>query len=106
MPYLETSKDILNISLAVSAFGLAFLLGWILIYFLLIIRKMIRLLSGIEERMRRIDDFLVSVKQKLESSASYLSVLALGAKELISYFINKRGPGASSKAKKKVKFEE
>lgn len=88
--YLETSKDILNLSLAVSVFGLAFLIGWMLVYGILIIRRLVNLLGGIEERMRKIDDFLVAVREKLEHSASYLSVVALGVKELVQYLSNKR----------------
>lgn len=97
--YLESSKDILNLSLAVSVFGLAFLVGWILFYFIFIIRRLVRLLAGIEERMRKIDDFLTVVKEKIENSTSHLSLLAATARELISYFMEQR---ASSRRPKKT----
>ena len=96
--YLETSKDILNLSLAVSVFGLAFLMGWMLVYFLLIIRRVVKILEGVEESMRKIGDFVNVARAKLENSASYLSILATGAKELVQYLVNKR---ASSNRKKK-----
>lgn len=98
--YLETSKDILNVSLAVSVFGLAFLIGWILVYFLLIIKRLVKILSGVEESIKKLDAFFTEVKEKLEHSASYLSVLAIGAKELVEYFVKKRA--ASSGKKKKA----
>lgn len=95
---LETSKDILNISLAISAFGLAFILGWILIYFLLVIRHLVRMIQTIEERMKKIDDFITLAKGKLQNSSSYLSILAAGVKKLVSFFLNKktRGSGRGS----------
>ena len=95
--YLETSKDVLNLSLAVSVFGLAFLVGWILVYTILIIRRLVRLLAGIEERMRKIDDFLGAVKDKLEHSASYLSLLATAVRELINYFMEQRATARTKK---------
>lgn len=95
--YLETSKDVLNLSLAVSVFGLAFLVGWILVYFILIIRRLVRLLAGIEERMRKLDDFLTVIRDKLEHSTSYLSILATAVKELIGYVAERRASNPRSK---------
>ncbi|MDP3986077.1 MAG: hypothetical protein U1C53_01520 [Candidatus Veblenbacteria bacterium] len=95
--YLETSKDILNLSLAVSIFGLAFLMGWMLVYFLLIVRRVVKILEGVEESMRKVGDFVNVAKAKLESSTSYLSILATGAKELVQYLINKRANGSRKK---------
>lgn len=88
--YLNSSQDILNISLAISVFGLAFLIGWILIYFLLIIRRLVKILEGVESSLNKVSEFINSAKAKLDNSASYLSILATGAKELVSYFINTR----------------
>ena len=88
--YLETSKDILNIALAISVFGLAFILGWILVYFLLIIRRLANLISSIDDRLKALDNLFHTVKDKLEHSASTFSVMALGIKELVTYFIEKK----------------
>lgn len=95
--YLNTSQDILNLSLAISVFGLAFLIGWILIYFLLIIRRLVKILEGVETSMQKISEFVNLAKSKLENSASYLSILATGARELVNYFINSRKDRPSRK---------
>ncbi|MFA4936667.1 MAG: hypothetical protein WC575_00015 [Patescibacteria group bacterium] len=87
---LETSKDILNFTLAISIFGLAFLLGWILVYLIIIIRRLVNILQGVEQSMHKLEDFFSTAKDKLEHSTSYLSVLAVGAKELVSYFVKKQ----------------
>jgi len=96
--YLDSSQDILNFSLAVSVFGLAFLIGWILVYFLLIVRRVVKILEGVEESMRKVSDFVNVAKAKLENSASYLSILATGAKELVQYFVSKRAGGKKKKS--------
>ena len=98
--YLETSKDILNLSLAVSVFGLAVLLGWILVYFIMIIRRLVQILSGVEESLRKVEDFMAAAREKLEHSTSYLSMLAVGAKELVSYFMEKQAKTSSGKKKR------
>lgn len=101
--YLQNSADVLNLSLAISVFGLAFILGWILVYFLLIIRRMVRILSGIEEAMGKVGNFVETAKEKLESSSSYLSIVAAGAKELIRYLIDRRATSTSEKPNKRKK---
>lgn len=95
--YLESSRDILNLSLAISVFGLACLIGWILVYCLLIIRRMVKILSGLEQAMAKVAAFVDTAKDKLEHSASYLSVLAMGAKELAAYFMHKRAKRKTGK---------
>ncbi len=95
--YLETSKDILNLSLAISVFGLAFLLGWILVYFIVIIRRMVQILAGVEQSLRKVEDFMTAAREKLDHSTSYLSMLAMGAKELVGYFMAKRAKAPGKK---------
>lgn len=88
--YWETSKDILNLSLAVSVFGLAFILGWIMVYFLMIIRRVIKVLEKLESGMSKISEVAQTFKDKLESSASYLSLAVVGIKELVQFFLDKK----------------
>ncbi len=97
--YLETSKDILNLALALAVIGLSFLIGWILVYWLLILRRVVQVLHGLEEGVRKFSDLATFIREKLESSASYLSVLAVGAKELVGYIMKLR---EDKKGRKKV----
>lgn len=94
---LETSKDILNLSLAISVFGLAFLIGWILVYFLLIIKRLVKILESVENSMLKVSEFMNVAKAKLENSASYISILATGTRELVNYLISKRQSKTSRK---------
>ncbi len=86
----ETSSDILNFSLAISVFGIALILGWILVYFLIIIKRLVWILKSIEEKMKKVEDFINLTKSKIENSSTYLSVLAAGVKEIVSYFVAKK----------------
>ncbi len=87
-PMLTTSQDVLNLSLALSAIGLAILLGWLFIYLILILRPVVRIMSKLEKTLDMLEKFINQVKEKLESSTAYLSVLALGAKQLINFLTN------------------
>jgi len=99
MIILQTSEDILNLSLALAALGLAFLIGWILVYFIMIVRRLVNVLRGIEQSLSKLESFFNTAKDKLENSASYLSVVAMGIKELVRYFIEQRKKGGGKKKK-------
>lgn len=88
--YWETSKDILNLSIAISVFGLALIVGWIMVYFLLIIRRVVKVLEKLEVGVDKISELAQTVKDKIENSASYLSFAAVGIKELVQYFLDKK----------------
>ncbi|MFA4819088.1 MAG: hypothetical protein WC621_04560 [Patescibacteria group bacterium] len=98
--YFETSKDILNIAIAVSVIGLSILVGWILTYCLLILRHLVRVLNGLEDGIHKASNLITLIQSKLENSASYLATIALGAKELFSFFANQRA--AKTKRQKKI----
>ncbi|MBI5466140.1 MAG: hypothetical protein HY974_02545 [Candidatus Kerfeldbacteria bacterium] len=90
MVIFQTSADVLNLSLAISVLGLAFLLSWILVYFIMIVRRLVNVLRGIEQSLAKLESFFSAAKDKIENSASYLSVVALGIKELMRYLIERR----------------
>ncbi len=102
--YLETSKDILNLALALSVFGLAFLLGWILVYVIITVRRLVRIFSRVEESLQKVESFMAAAREKLEHSSSYLSILATGAKELLAYFMAKRASGTGARKKKSMEL--
>lgn len=95
--YFQTSNDILNITLAGAVLIITVLLAWLLIYLLRIIRPMVLLLQSVAESMRKLDHFFEEVKIKLENSASYLSLITVSVKELISFLLKE----PNSKRRKK-----
>ncbi|MBU1039376.1 hypothetical protein KKC17_04115 [Patescibacteria group bacterium] len=99
--YLQTSADILNIAIAISVVGVSFLLGWLLIYALVIIRRLVKITALIEQGALKLENLINLVKEKLESSASYLSILAVGLKDLVGYILEKKLTQKTSSTKKK-----
>lgn len=98
--FLASSSDVLNISLAIAVLGLTILIGWILVYFILIIKRVVRILETVERSAERVTDFVAAAKEKLESSANYLSILMLGIKEAINFVADKRSAKKASNKKK------
>jgi len=50
-----------------------------------------------EQAMNKIGDFVDLAREKLDHSASYLSILATGARDLVNYLITKRQAKSSRK---------
>ncbi|PLX26972.1 hypothetical protein C0583_05275 [Candidatus Parcubacteria bacterium] len=80
---LETSKDVLNIVLAVSIGGIAFFLCWGLYYMVQVGRNIFIMVKGFKEKIDRIDEILKILKDKIEHSTSYLLLIGEGVKKLV-----------------------
>ncbi len=98
--YLQTSQDILNIAIAVSVAGVSFLLGWLLIYAIIITRRLVKITSLIERGAVKLENLINLAKDKLESSASYLSLLSVALKDLISYILIKKNNSKKKSTRK------
>ncbi|MFH1598345.1 MAG: hypothetical protein ABIB97_04760 [Patescibacteria group bacterium] len=82
---VETSKDVLNIVIA-SAIGLVTLfVCWLLWYVIRVMRQANHLVDSIKAKVEAIDGILKSIRQKLDNSASHLSLLAKGITQIMGY---------------------
>jgi len=87
---IETSRDVLNIVIA-SCVGLFTLfICWMLWYIIRAMRQVNYLVDGVKEKIDLIDKILKSIKEKVDSTASYLPILAKGISQLIEYFKNRQ----------------
>ncbi len=80
---LETSKDVLNIVLAVSVFGVAFFISWSLYYLVMVMRQLFKTVESIKDKLDKVDEAITAFKNKIESSSSYLLLLGEGVKKLV-----------------------
>ncbi len=86
---LSTSQDILNIVLAVSIFSIAFLISWALYYLVMIFRQLFRTVQKIKTKVDRADEVIQALKNKIDSSSSYLLLIGEGIKKLVEVMKNK-----------------
>lgn len=97
---LSNSQDILNIVIAVSVFGLAFFMCWSLFYFIMILRRIFKIVQNASNIFRKVDEIIDDLKMKIEHSASYLVLISEGVKTLAEYFINGKDKQSKKKGKK------
>ncbi len=88
--YLETSGDILNIVLAVGILWLVILLSWLLWHVIGIVRGVHETLEDFRNRLRAVDDVLQLIREKLESTSTYLGLLVDVVKEGMHWFRQKQ----------------
>lgn len=69
-----TSHDILNWVLAVSSGVLVFFLCWSLYYFIASAQRIYRLIKQVEKGVTKAESVLDLIREKISSSASYISV--------------------------------
>lgn len=79
----ETSKDILNIVLAISIASISFFISWALYYLVMTLRKVYLGVKEFKTRLDKIDEAVTAFKNKIESSTSYLLIIGEGVKKLV-----------------------
>ena len=94
------AKDILYLALAIAVLWLAVFLSLALYHVIGILRDAHRFTHDIEERFDRFEHTIHRLREKFEHSTSTMLLLGEGVKQLLSYFLEKRG-GASEKRRTK-----
>ncbi len=87
---IETSKDIFYLILAFSILLFTVFLVWLLAESALVLHRANRLIKEIQEKLRKIEVALMGIRDKLEHSAGYLSLLAAAAKQIIQMVMSRR----------------
>jgi len=87
----NTSRDILNLVLAISIAGLSVFICWSLFYLIASLRSVYKVLKDVEETVQKIGDLTRFVRDKVESGASVLNNLTETIKDKLnntgSYFM-------------------
>ena len=66
-------------------------------------RNAYHLVQGFSETIKKADELMKTLKEKVEHSASYFMLAAEALKEVVKYVIEKRQESGESKKKKKEK---
>lgn len=78
----ESSKDVLNLAIALAVVGFAGFACWATFYFAMILRQMFMVIREMRERIKRVDELINSIKEKIEHTTSYLLLISEGVKKL------------------------
>lgn len=103
---LETSKDLLYVVLAFCALWLTVFICWGMYYIIAMMRDVTRLTTSVREKFELVDRILILLREKLEHSASHMSMITEAAIRIVNHFMeqgNKKTSKASASTKKKKK---
>ncbi len=84
--YTETSKDLFFLVLAIVTGGVGVFVCWAMYEVARMLHQANQLVTDTREKIERVEQAIVNIKERIESSASYLGVLAKGGKALMSHF--------------------
>ncbi|NTU99242.1 hypothetical protein HGA64_04545 [Candidatus Falkowbacteria bacterium] len=96
MSLIQTSHDVLNLTLAFCALLLSALIAWFIYYMVMVVREMFKAVHGVNEKIEKAGAVIDSLKEKIEHSTSYLLLIGEGVKKLVEVM-------SKAKAKKKSK---
>lgn len=100
MVMFDTSRDILNVVLAVCSVLVTVFLVWTLYYLAQILRNANRVATSVRLKLELVDKILNLVKDKMEKGASHLGLIADSAIKLVSYFIERQAEKPRRRATK------
>ncbi len=98
---LSNPLDLLYFILAIAAIWIAVMLTWLLFEAALMLRRANTVVKEAMDRLGRFERSVLSIKDRLESSASYLGAITEGGKVLMSFLHDKQVKKSSSKRRKK-----
>ncbi|MFH1621118.1 MAG: hypothetical protein ABIB04_03465 [Patescibacteria group bacterium] len=103
---LDSSVDIFYIVAAVALAWVAVFLCWMLYEIARFFHQTNIVVEETREKIGRFEQAILSIKERLESSVSYLGVLAEGGKSLMSYFHNREEKKEKKRKKGKLLEDE
>ena len=100
--FFQTSKDLLNIVIALAILGFTFFSCWAIYYFVMILRQVFKSLKEMRHRLQQIDEVIKTLKEKIEHSTSYL-LLIVEAISKLAEVMKEKGEKWIGKKKKTKK---
>ena len=105
---LESSKDLLFIVLAICAIAFTTFACWLLYYFIAMVKDVYQITKGIKKKIDLVDDILKTIKEKINSTASYVGLIFGSLEKIVGYFQQRKTDNdrPASKKSAKAKIEE
>lgn len=87
---LNNIQDVYVLVKAISVFSVCALLCWSIFYLGMILRSVYLSFRDIQQMIKKADDILTTIRDKVEHSLSYLLLINEGVKKLVDYFKDKQ----------------
>lgn len=103
---LDSTKDLLYLVLSVATGWVAVFLCWTLYELAKMLHQANAVVTETREKINRLEKAVVAIKEKIESSAHYLGMLAEGGKSLLSFMHLTEEKKEKRRQSKKSKAED
>lgn len=97
---IETSQDILWVTIAVCIALFTVFSCWGIFYIVQIIRRGFKMIKAVEDMIENVNATIRLTRERLEHSAAYISVIAEGAKKVME-IVKEQGIGEGKRKKSK-----
>ncbi len=87
---ITSAQDILFLVLAVCAVALTVFLAWFLYELIRIIRGIAKTIANIEEKLRRVDDLISLVREKLHAATTSITALTNVVASVVNFIRTKK----------------
>lgn len=95
---LETSKDILYISISFFVLLLTIFICWVIYYLAMILREFKKIIADVRKKIELVESLIIALKEKLEHTSSHMKLLVETAVNLAEFFKDRK---IENKKKKK-----
>lgn len=106
MIQVNSSLELLYFILAVAAVWIGVMLTWLLFEAAIMAHRANRVVKDALEKVRAVERAIMKIKDRLEDSSGYLSMLAEGGKTLMNYMHDRQVKGSRKKHKKDEEEED
>lgn len=93
---LESSKDLLFISLAFCAIIFTAFVCWFIYYMIAIVKNAYKITKSVQEKIALIDEILQAIKNKVNRAGNFLSVAITGLEKVVNYVQKKKEKQSST----------
>lgn len=97
---LDTSQDLLFTVLAFCALWLTFFISWLLFYVIMMVKRAYQVTNSIKAKLELAERVLTSIREKIESSASSINLLAASVGKIIEFVADTKTTPAAKPARK------
>ena len=94
---IESSGDVLNLVIAFCVLLFTFFSVWLIFYIAMIAKQGYQIIKEARDKMKKIESVITSLKDKFDSSATHLALVAEGIKKIVDIVKDRKSKKSSAK---------
>ncbi len=95
--FLSNSQDVLWLSIALAVLVVTFFFCWMMYYVIRILRNTVYTIEKFTGVLKKLDEVLDLIKEKLSSAGTYVALVAKGVEQVMEMMEAKKSRGRKKK---------